>query len=110
MLEIVLAIPALNDLHEVNYFLSLNMLKPLNMLNELYFILILFQIKWSKFWNIKYSLICSLPVSQYLYIASGLEITYLEHWPRWPPCTKIWWSSAISGGPVKQYLVAWGHC
>ena len=31
-------------------------------------------------------------------------MNYLEHWPRKPPPSKIWWSSAISGGPVRNKI------
>ena len=34
---------------------------------------------------------------------AGLEINFLEHWPRGPPAHKIWWSSAIFGGPVRIF-------
>ena len=70
-------------------------------------------------------LLCSLPVKTFILytaashipiyyrhvnhtdvclIISGLEINFLEHWPRGPRAPKIWWSSAISGGPVETIL------
>ena len=36
---------------------------------------------------------------------SGLEINFLEHWPSGPPVPKIWWSSSISGGPVRIFKI-----
>ena len=37
--------------------------------------------------------------------SAGLEINFLEHWPSGPPAPKIWWSSSISGGPVKFFKI-----
>ena len=39
-----------------------------------------------------------------LAIHLGLEINFLKHWPRGPPTLKIWWSCAISGGPVRNNI------
>ena len=36
---------------------------------------------------------------------TGLEINLLKHWPRRPPPLQIWWSSAISGGPVRIFKI-----